>query len=365
MKKNAQPARRFADSRTKKARIRVGVALAAGALMVLAATQVVDTSAALTDSVVVNSGQLAVDANLLPRPQFVDCQDLSGFPNTQSDITWKHLGPGYSYRIDVRWPDGSDKFTTTVAAGGTVSRGGVLTYRIASSNIRGLTGREMTLRIFPVLNGVAGDNWVGVYFHVGSAPHVYCNGATYGSGNGAHVYPANLLTPGGGTPLARNAQPPVNDEMLAPTASAAVEDQLDADVRTTSSTPPTTSARPSTTDQATSTPSTTAQESSPSTPTTIPETSTPSETAGPISTSDSGDYTAARSADGKSLIITDPAGTHEVVYSASPNAVLRWDGDDLMIVEDEKQTRISKSAGEWQVVVESASTTDGAEVTPN
>ncbi|QCB49039.1 hypothetical protein E5720_13000 [Rhodococcus sp. PAMC28707] len=380
MKRTAQPFSRFAPTRRKNARIRALVALAVGTFMVFGATQAVDTSAALTDSVIVKSGQLAVDANLLPRSQFVSCVDQGGAPNPRSTVTWKHLGPGYSYYLEVRWRDGTFRYSTTVTAGVGAGRGSNISYQILQDNVwaLGALGRNMTLRILPVLNGVRGTNWVGTYLHLGSAQHMYCNGATWGSGEGEHIYPKNLFNPGDGTPLARNAQPSMDDEKLAPTTATAVENPNDTDTETSSAPPSTTSVTPSTTGQTTPAPSdqptpmpapsTTDQTTSaPVTPTSsaIPATSTPPDTVGPISTSESGDYSAARSANGKALIITDPTGTYELAYAVLPDAAMRWDGDDLVVVEGDKQTRISKSSGQWQVVLESASTAEGVTVTPN
>ncbi|CRK50718.1 S26 family peptidase [Rhodococcus sp. RD6.2] len=324
--------------------------MAAGALGLTALVgMTAGTSAAFTDSAGAATS-FASRSSLVPAPKYLGCTTASG--NSGQTLRWEHLGPGYTYQVQL-----INAYSSTVAPSIPANKGETVTLNISTYNNIYKTAKTSYVEVRTIRNGVTGTSWIGEKIYSSTIWTAWCDGAHVGGGD-----QSSLAAPSGGGTDALAAR------MAAPAPSTTAEPTTTAASSTTTGEPTTTSATTTTTAPTTTTvepttttaPTTSAEESVAATETaattTAPSTTTTTEEAAEAVTAPSGDlamanvstsgeYTAAVS--GTSATITDKSGATVFSSTVGKKAVVQWaaDSDELWIIDGDSLSVVDAASG--------------------
>lgn len=344
----------------------------------------VGTSAAFTDSASAASS-FASRSTLVPAPKYLGCSGGGG----SVTLSWEHLGPGYTYQIQLISGWGGSWNPTPPA-----NKGGTVSINVSAYDNIYETASSSYIEIRSVRNGVTGTSWVGEKLWAFTLWNIKCDGAHVGGGD-----QSSLVAGGGGdnsTNMRMRSEPAPGAEQVVATTPIETPDPSSTESATPSASPsasPSVSAKtsPSVTPSpsaVTSTPKeseeatpeeSTSEEAKPEPTTTTTTTAPPSAStaeekapdaapaqAKPAGTasgtpSDSGTYTAA--VDGTTATVTDSSGTEVFTGTVGKGAKTKWakGSDDLWIVDGDKISVVDAATGK-QRPVDISSDTVPAEV---
>ncbi|SEL81958.1 signal peptidase I [Rhodococcus maanshanensis] len=342
--------------------------MAAGALGLTALVgMTAGTSAAFTDTAGAASS-FASRSTLVPAPQYLGCSTWGG--NSGQTLSWKHLGPGYTYQVQL-----INAYSSTVAPSIPANKGDTVTLNISTYNNIYKTAATSYVEVRTIRNGVTGTSWIGERIYSSTIWSAWCNGAHTGggdqtsfaapSGGGTDTMAARMAAPAPSTtaPSTTTAtsttatSTTATSTSAAPTTTSTTTPSTSAAAATTTTTAPTTTtaAAPTATTAPTTTPaekSTTTAESTTTTP--APATTTEEVAAAPEAPSGelamgnasaSGKYAAAVS--GTSATITDKSGAQVFSTTVGKKAVVQWaaDSDQLWIVDGSKLSVVDAATG--------------------
>ncbi|MFC7446753.1 signal peptidase I [Rhodococcus daqingensis] len=360
---------RFSMRRRMPAR----TAMAAGALSLVALVgTTAGTSAAFTDTAGAASS-FASRSTLVPAPKYLGCTTASG--NSGQTLRWEHLGPGYTYQVQL-----INAYSSTVAPSIPANKGDTVTLNISTYNNIYKTATTSYVEVRTIRNGVTGTSWIGEKIYSSTIWTAWCNGAHVGggdqtsltapSGGGAEVAAARMAAPAPSTTTApttttatsatatsTSAAPTTTTSTTAPSASATATTTT-APTTTTTTAPTTTPAEKSTT---TTESTTTAPAPTTTTEAVAAPADAPSGGLTMANASASGKYSAAVS--GTSATITDKSGAQVFTTSVGTKAIAQWaaDSDQLWIVDGTKLSVVDAATGS-QKDVDPSSDTVPAEV---
>ncbi|MFC9789089.1 hypothetical protein [Rhodococcus sp. NPDC127528] len=343
-------------------------ALAAGALGLAAMLgMTAGTSAAFTDTAGAASS-FASRSTLVPAPQYLGCSTWGS--NSGQTLRWKHLGPGYTYQVQL-----INAYSSTVAPSIPANKGDTVTLDISTYNNIYKTAATSYVEVRTIRNGVTGTSWIGEKIYSSTIWSAWCNGAHVGgsdqssltapSGGGTDTMAARMAAPAPST----TAEPTTTTATSTTTAAPSTTTTPAAPSTTTTPAAPTTTTTPAApTTTTTIAPTTSTEKSAAATETT---TTTTEETAAAVSApsgdlamtnvSTSGKYTAAVS--GTSATITDKSGAQTFSGTVGTKAIVQWasGSDQLWIVDGSKLSVVDAATGK-QTSVDPSSSTVPAEV---
>ncbi|WP_212744302.1 signal peptidase I [Rhodococcus sp. Q] len=332
-------------------RIPARTMMAAGALGLTAMVgMTAGTSAAFTDSADAATS-FASRSSLVPAPKYLGCTTASG--NSGQTLRWEHLGPGYTYQVQL-----INAYSSTVAPSIPANKGDTVTLNISTYNNIYKTAATSYVEVRTIRNGVTGTSWIGEKIYSSTIWTAWCNGVHQGGSD-----QSSLAAPsGGGTDtLAARMAAPAPTTTAAPTttvdptttagASTTTAEPTTTSATTTTTAPTTTVAPTTTTDAA---PTTSAEKSVAATEATTTETTTTEEAAAAAApsgdlaianTSTSGKYTATVS--GTTAAITDESGAQVFSSAVGKKAIVQWasGADELWIIDGDTLSMVDAATG--------------------
>ncbi|MGW9569098.1 signal peptidase I, partial [Prescottella equi] len=184
--------------------------VAAGALSLAALMGTsVGTSAAFTDTALVSGSSFASFSTFTPAPLYVGCSRAAGaeaWGADRIDFKWKHLGPGYTYDIQLINDRGTS--TTLTSPSLPANKGDIITKSWTSPDLKGYTATGLDKYVYVEVrsrrsfaNGTVqtGPAWTGEKINAYSQVDSYCSGKH-------ETGPISPSSAGGELPAARMAQ---------------------------------------------------------------------------------------------------------------------------------------------------------------
>ena len=331
-------------------RIPVRTMMAAGALGLTALVgMTAGTSAAFTDSADAATS-FASRSSLVPAPKYLGCTTASG--NSGQTLRWEHLGPGYTYQVQL-----INAYSSTVAPSIPANKGETVTLNISTYNNIYKTAATSYVEVRTIRNGVTGTSWIGEKIYSSTIWTAWCNGVHQGGSD-----QSSLAAPssGGTDTLAARMAAPAPTTTAAPTtteaSSTTTAEPTTTSATTTTTAPTTTTVAPTTTTDTAPTTSAEKSVAATETTTTAPPTTPTTEEAAADVTAPSGDlamtnastsgrYTAAVS--GTSATITDKSGAQVFSGTVGKKAVVQWaaDSDELWIIDGDTLSVVDAATG--------------------